>query len=590
MYAHLLTALRRATITLIRVLSEGGYFIDEDEATADKGARGCLMWRGTNYLAKICRDTAFLGEVDELQRYFGVTFQDNPLVAEETLSGFDARVQHDSRGTRWDFPPRRRSFFAGLDSKTMNFVHGVLRQAQKHGEGRGRERGNSDTTVPGTVGGENYDGNDVGACEGRPESVNGMGESSTKAGAEVAIATTEEEPALREIVSRSKQEASRSVDMLLVKEFAVRIATRQANRTALLASHVLLEWSSLTARLGQARSNVNHRYDRRVQVRMVARQREFLVRLKHHAAEKQRARDAASRMLGKRRMDASRAIIAALATNLERGRSLDRSAKAFKDRVDAARMRREKIRAMAALVQASDIAEGLRQKAEGLRANGLTRLSLDAFCAWAGAAGLAGRLRRRLNRAERALLENVLAAWALFSKHSIDKRSRKQERAAKQTMRVHVRAWDTELLDGAFLGWADLTAAAKFHRIRLSARALRGWAAVVGARTSDKNAMLQASEEKRSSRLHSARGKADAMYERSRGKLLIAFFESWAREAGLASRLRRRLGQAEAALIRNAFSGWTMFARHAMRKREAREQAREVERNNAGVLRESLWA
>lgn len=511
-------------------------------------------------------------------------------VAEETLSGFDARVKHDSRGTRWDFPPRRRSFFAGLDSETLKFVHGVLRQAQKHEEEQQQGTGSLDIPTPGTETPEDYDGNNTGTCDARPKRPTGLDEPSARADEEDDIATSQGEAAHQGAVPPSRLEAPRPVDMLLVKEFAVRMATKQAKHTALLASRVLLEWSSLATRLGEARAKINVRFEKREKVRAVARQREFLVSLKNHAADKQRAREAASSMLDERRREASRAVIAALATNLARGRSLDQSAGVLKNKVDAARTRREKVRAMAALVQACEVAKDLHQKAEDLRANGLTRLSLDAFCAWASAAGLAGRLRRRLGRADRALLTNVLAAWALFSRYSLDKRAKKEERTANRTMLARVRAWDTEVLDEAFFGWANLTAAEKFHRIRLSARAFQGWAAVVVATASDNAAILQLSKAKKRAALDSARKKADLMFERSCRKLLANFFESWAREAGLASRLRKRLGKADSALVGNAFSGWTMFARHAARKREARREARELQRKNVGVLRESLWA
>lgn len=60
MYAHLLSALRRATVTLIQVISEGQAFRDEDGAAADKDAWGCFMWRGTNYLAKIWYSAAWV--------------------------------------------------------------------------------------------------------------------------------------------------------------------------------------------------------------------------------------------------------------------------------------------------------------------------------------------------------------------------------------------------------------------------------------------------------------------------------------------------------------------------------------------------
>lgn len=52
MYAHLLFALRRATITLIRIIT-GGQAIGDGRNTGVNDNRGFFMWRGTNYLAKI---------------------------------------------------------------------------------------------------------------------------------------------------------------------------------------------------------------------------------------------------------------------------------------------------------------------------------------------------------------------------------------------------------------------------------------------------------------------------------------------------------------------------------------------------------
>lgn len=51
MYAHLLLALRRATVTLIRIISTGqAEYGKRVEADDD---RGFFEWRGQNYLAKI---------------------------------------------------------------------------------------------------------------------------------------------------------------------------------------------------------------------------------------------------------------------------------------------------------------------------------------------------------------------------------------------------------------------------------------------------------------------------------------------------------------------------------------------------------
>ena len=52
MYSHLLQALRRATITLIRLIA-GGQDTDDGKLPTTDDCRGCFMWKGTNYLAKI---------------------------------------------------------------------------------------------------------------------------------------------------------------------------------------------------------------------------------------------------------------------------------------------------------------------------------------------------------------------------------------------------------------------------------------------------------------------------------------------------------------------------------------------------------
>lgn len=269
---------------------------------------------------------------------------------------------------------------------------------------------------------------------------------------------------------------------------------------------------------------------------------------------------------------------------------MDRAAEILKETNDAAEARRKKLGVLAALTRACEEARVVQRKAEDMRADGRTRVSLEAFGAWARAAGLAGRLRKRLGRADRALLENVISAWALFSKHSSEKRLRKEERTAQRSRRALVRAWDTETLEEAFFNWANLTAASKFHRLRLSARALRGWTAAARALASDAGELLQLSRKKKAALLIAARREADARFERATGRRLADVFEAWARGAGLASRLRRRLGESEVALVRNAFGGWKVFARHSTSKRDARFAAKARKKREADTLRGVMWA
>ncbi|CAM9200275.1 unnamed protein product [Ectocarpus sp. 4 AP-2014] len=582
MYAHLLLALKRATVTLIRLIADG-QDVGDGTNVYDKG---CFMWKGTNYLAKICQDTAFLENIDELQIFFGETPHVNPLAVK--YGGLDAPVQHDLGGTECDVPRRRRSFFAGLDKGTIEIVFGVLRQAQKHEEDQGLREMTSLNLAENKeqVGGKsNQDSRE--ACpkslpEVELEESRGEVSQAASNGAAAREATQLDAcSSLPPSVALPK-----SVDMLLVRELALRVAAKQQADTLDIALRCLRNWAFVAKRLRETRTKVNLRFEGREGVRKIASQREFFVRLKKHSAAKTCARQAANRMLGERWGAVERTIIAALAANVQKARSLDRSAGILRDKFDVSRDRRQKSRVLAALIQACEDARARQRKAAGFRADGLTRLCVEAFGAWASAAGLAGRLRKRLGLAERALLNNLLSAWALFSKHSIEKRLKKEERTMQRAWCARKQAWDTEVLDEAFINWANLTAATKFHRIRLSARALRGWAAV--ARAEITNATL--SREKKGVLLASARTEADARFKRASCKRLADFFEGWAREAGLASRLRLRLGKADLALVCNAFSAWTMFARHAARKREARQAARATQKRNSVVLRAALWA
>lgn len=469
----------------------------------------------------------------------------------------------------------------------MKFVYGVLRQAQKRQEEQSFDATSnsgvmcsSDTNFP-----NKHDENGQFAGQGCPESAKDTEE-------EIGVVSHRvHADAAEEKVGSQQKGARPSVNMILVHEFALRTAVKQQEMTLRIASRALREWSSLVVELHETRAKVNSKFEKRERVREVACQREFLVCLKQHSKGKQLARQAASTMMDERRVQAAKAVMTALTHNLERGRCLDRSSAILKSKIDAARARREKSRVMSALAQACEDAKVVNRKVDKMRAGSLTRLSLEAFGAWAGAAGLAGRLRKRLGRADRALLENVISAWSLFSKHSVEKRLRKEERTAQRSKRVLCRAWDTEVLDEAFYSWAAVTAAEKFHRIRLSVRVLRGWAAVARRASTAAGAMVQVSKEKKRRELLAAsRREADTRFERATRRRLADFFESWARGAGLASRLRRRLGRSEMALVQNAFGGWTMFARHSMRKREGRLAAKANRRKDASILQTALDA
>lgn len=532
-------------------------------------------------------------------------------------------MHHDSRGTRWDLPPRRQSFFAGLDNDTVKFVYGVLRQAQKHQQ---QEQGREEAVTASANTAhhehnkheEGKDGTwgqvlrEEGCCAESPTVIVEEAAVARDMPGDAAAEREEDYPTDQEEVNspftqqqqqqqqadeeeeqgeEKEQARPRLVDISLVHEFALQVATRQREITLLLASRALREWSSLSRRLRKTRAKVNHRFEDRERVRQVACQRSFLVSLKNYASEKERTRERATALVEQRRVDAARAVMTALATNLERGRSLHRAAEVLKEKNDAAEARRKQLGVLGALTRACEEAKVVHRKAEEMRADGRTRVSLEAFGAWARAAGLAGRLRKRLGRADRALLENVISAWALFSKHSAEKRLRKEERTAQRSRRALARAWDTEILDEAFFNWANLTAASKFHRLRLSARALRGWAAAARALASGAVVLpLRLSREKREVVLTAARKEADARFERATGRRLADVFEAWARGAGLASRLRRRLGESEVALMRNAFGGWKVFARHSTSKREARFEAKARKKREADTLRGVLWA
>lgn len=53
MYAHVLVALRRATVTLVRIIADDARTSDIDDGRGNRGGRSCFTWKGINYLAKI---------------------------------------------------------------------------------------------------------------------------------------------------------------------------------------------------------------------------------------------------------------------------------------------------------------------------------------------------------------------------------------------------------------------------------------------------------------------------------------------------------------------------------------------------------
>lgn len=379
-----------------------------------------------------------------------------------------------------------------------------------------------------------------------------------------------------------------SVNLKVVHAFAERMASRDRARAL---TGALRAWHFLAIRLRETRDQVDLRYSRRERVRKLALEQTVLAALRKNAADKEHAREAANNMFDARRVAAAKAAIAALAANLERGRALDRSADVLRDKICTARARRAKSAAISSLRQASDDARVVHRRAEELRVQGRERLSLDVFAAWATAAGLAGHLRRRLGRADVALLENVISAWSLFSQHSAGKRLQKQARAKhKNVNRALARVWDAEVLDATFTAWANVTAAGKFRRLRLSSQALRGWREAARASAAG-NTVTLLSKEKREYLLAAAVREADARFERAARKHLDICFESWARGAGLAFRLRERLGKAEeGVLMRTAFCGWAMLARHSIRKREARFAAKAARKREESTLRRVLCA
>lgn len=378
-------------------------------------------------------------------------------VAEETLSGDDARVEYNARGIRCDFPPRRRRFFRGLDTETVQFVHGVLRRAQRHEAGRDNR---SDIV-----------GNDESSLEALK-----VPEAAEATGGEI------QQPSLL-------QERPR-VNEGLLHAFTQRTAARRRETMLCLA---LRDWSALVAQLRNARAKVNICFESKQRACNIVAQREALMAFRRFAASKKRAREAAEEILVGRRAAMARGALLALAMNLEKSRALKEAARALKSRVSAAEALRAKSRVMAALSQACGDAKVVQRRAEDLREVGLDRLLIKAFQAWAMAAGLSGRLRNRLTRADQALLENVMSAWALFTQYSINKRARREER----TVRRANRAWDAEVLEIAFFDWANATAAGKFRRLRLSSRVLHGWREATKASTAAGNEEIQLPRERR---------------------------------------------------------------------------------------------
>lgn len=553
-------------------------------------------------------------------------------MAEENLRGEDARLEHPSSGeARWSDPPCRKSFFNGLDQEIVQLIHRILREAQR------QAREDTKTTSPNIFGGKLFAENLAAAVvqehitlppeasEGSSPEIyvghtDGAGDDETAAAAmskvkqqtqpispqpqehvprenpaktvhigssdgpnAVQNETTEMSPRLPLIPERPRP------DPIRLREFARRTASQ--HRTAAITS-ILREWALLTVRMRCTRNMVDARFERRQKVRDLAAKRRFLVGMKSLVSEKVRARAAAKETVRQRREAAARAVLSALASNLERGRETELAAETLRRKVEVASARRAQTDVIHVLSRACSNAKKVRQKADDMRAEGVLRASYETFGAWATAAGLAGRLRKRFGRADKALLTNVIIAWGLFSRHSVDKRLRKQDRAEEKKKRSRLRAWDTEIIDVAFADWANFAAAGKFRRMRLATRTLRGWRKAARAFATGTAANFKMSREKRQMVLACARKEAETRFSLARRQKLAEYFKSWAVEAGLACCLCRRMGQVEVALIHSAFRAWDMFARHAVRRREARANTRAAARRNTETLRTTIiaWA
>lgn len=475
-------------------------------------------------------------------------------------------MDHGSKGTRWDFPPRRRSFFGVLDSETVKFVHGVLRRVQ------GQDEKILELASDG-------DGD---------ESAKDSENNSSDAGSDNRATQDDFDAAEipREEPRPSPPKERPSVNMEFVREFSGRTAANRRKKSLTLA---LWGWSSIAMRLHETRTKVNLRFYERQKVRGLGRQRIFLVALKKNVSDRKRAREVARNMLENKRTGAAEAVLIALKKNLERSRFIDKSANTLKLKIDASWALRTKSRVVTALFRACDDAIFLYRRVEEMRAEGLTRLIIEAFGGWAAATGFAGRLRGRLDHTEKALLENIFSAWALFSKHSVENRMRRKEPVKLKATRKRIRAWDVEVLDISFIDWVNFTAASKFRRLRLLARTLHGWR--MAARTSAAGgAEFKRSREKQAVLIAAAKREADKRFNHARRKRLAGFFENWAREVGLASRLRQRLGKVNFALVHNAFWKWKIFAKYSMRKREEMSDARASQRKENATLQGILWA
>lgn len=578
-------------------------------------------------------------------------------MVEENLNGQDARVEHDhSCGTRWDALPRRRCFFSRVDKETVNSVHDLLRNVQHHDSmqddyrcsGRNVEYGVPTTEDHGYLEADFVQTNDeymyteADEMQAAYEYTTACGVSMTDnyttetvegtAVVEYAHLTDEFMSTPRPPEVSTSRENARVDDTGLPEAATIslgpskalrsgptpirlqalyeRVAARQ--RTATLAA-IVNEWSCLARKLGETRRGIDVRFEKRQKVRNLVVLRKVLVALKRNISDQQKSRRDEEAAEKDRRIESVKRVLDGLQMNLQRGQAIERASETLRQRIHTASARRAKLKALRALRQAWRCAEESRRCADDLHAEARTRFCAQVFGAWAWAAGLAERLRKRLGRADKALLANVVSAWALFSKHCADRRRAKWERTEARRNSRQKRVWDTEIMDVAFVDWANATAAGKFRRLRLSARVLRAWRAVTlfqrtcahsssgrgggDVRTGDGTTeggivggVVRLSRAKREKRLQVARTEADTRFSKATQGKLAERFESWARGAGLENRLQRRLTKAENELVRNMFCAWVTFERHCARQRESRVTARAAARRDGEVLRAALWA
>lgn len=277
--------------------------------------------------------------------------------------------------------------------------------------------------------------------------------------------------------SLAGSEETLAPDPITLRGFVERSAARR--RGSLLRSAVS-EWRRVTSRFREIRRQVGVRFERASASHLHVARR-FLLALKARRAQTLHSRRVSETLFETRRHGTLRTTFSALSANLHRAHTRELAAEAFRVTLDVRSVRRRRREAFSALRRACLVARDIRVRADQMRDEGVNRLTVRAFGAWATAAGLAGRLRKRLGRADRALLAKAMSAWTLLRRHAAERRLRREKRTEDRGKRLREKIDNLRLLCDVFAGWVNLTAASKFRRLCLLTRALQGWGGVARA-------------------------------------------------------------------------------------------------------------